>query len=53
MLELQKRANKLKALNARLKELTTGEVTTDVLSQRIFGLKILRIGFLVIKLDNH
>tara|TARA_A100001388_G_scaffold219461_1_gene170122 strand:+ start:891 stop:2318 length:1428 start_codon:yes stop_codon:yes gene_type:complete len=34
-----KESNKLKALNARLKELTTGEVTTDVLSQRIFGFK--------------
>ena len=34
-----KERNRLKALKARLKELTTGEVTTDVLSQRIFGFK--------------
>ena len=34
-----KERNRLKALKARLKELTTGEVTTDVLSQRIFGIK--------------
>ena len=34
-----KEGNRLKALRARLKELTTGEVTTDVLSQRIFGFK--------------
>ena len=34
-----KERNRLKALKARLKELTTVEVTTDVLSQRIFGFK--------------
>ena len=34
-----KEKDRLTALKARLKELTTGEVTTDVLSQRIFGIK--------------
>ena len=33
-----KESNKLKALRARLKELTTGEVTTDLLSKRFFGI---------------
>ena len=33
-----KERNKLKALRARLKELTTGEVTTDLLSKRFFGI---------------
>ena len=34
-----KEKDRLTALKVRLKELTTGEVTTDVLSQRIFGIK--------------
>ena len=33
-----KERNKLKALRARLKELTTGEVTTDVLSKNFLGI---------------
>ena len=33
-----KESNKLKALKARLKELTTGEVTTDLLSKNFLGI---------------